>query len=58
MKRLAINHMTSTAAGHAVHAIATRKTMRARTATASATRGKREVSAKKKYDPYMSSARD
>ena len=44
-------HMTSTAAGHAVHVMALRKTTRARTATKSATRGRREESAKKKYEP-------
>jgi hypothetical protein len=44
-------HMTSTAVGHAVHATATRKPTRARTAMTSATRGKRDESAKKKNVP-------
>lgn len=44
-------HMTSTAVGHAVHAMALRKTTRARTETKSVTRGRREENAKKKYEP-------
>jgi hypothetical protein len=44
-------HMTRTAVGHAVHAIAQRKPTRARTEMKSARRGRREESAKKKYEP-------
>ena len=44
-------HITSTAAGHAVHAMAQRKPTRARTETKRATRGRRDESAKKKYEP-------
>ena len=46
-----ITHMTSTAEGQAVHAMAPRKPTSARTEMMSATRGKREERAKKKYEP-------
>jgi hypothetical protein len=44
-------HMTRTAAGHAVHVIAPRKPTSARTEMKSARKGRREESAKKKYEP-------
>ena len=46
-----IAHMTSTAEGQAVHAMAQRKPTRATTAMVRATRGRREESEKKKYEP-------
>ena len=44
-------HITSTAAGHAAHAMAPRNATSARTETKSATRGRRDESEKKKYEP-------
>ena len=46
-----ITHMTSTAEGQADHAMAQRKPTRERTAIMRATRGRREESEKKKYEP-------
>jgi hypothetical protein len=46
-----ITHMTSTAVGQATHAMAPRNPTRPRTEMMSATRGRREESEKKKYEP-------
>lgn len=48
---LARMHMTRMVAGHAGHAMAPRNETSARTETKSATRCRRDESAKKKYEP-------